>query len=93
MVEITRAVETQVTYVNHYHVDDSVIVEKFGSIKRFEELLNGADESEQESEAMSEIQELLNGIDAAEYFTVEGDDDETSFYFGHIDPNARMFRK
>ena len=93
MVEITRAVETQVTYINHYNLEDTLIVEKFGSIKRFEELLNGAQESEQESEAMSEIQEMLYEMDPHESFTTERDWDETTFHFGHIDPDARMFRK
>ena len=93
MVEITRAVETQVTYVNHYNVEDPVIIEKFGSLKRFEELLNGAVETEEESQAMSEILGALDEMDAQEYFTVEGDNDKTSLHFGHIDPNARMFRK
>jgi hypothetical protein len=93
MVAITRAVETRVTYVNHYNFEDSVIVEKLGSVKRFEELLNGAQESEQESEAMSEIHEMLHEMDPQESFTTERDWDDTTFHFGHVDPNARMFRK
>lgn len=93
MVAITRAVETQITFVNHYTIDDAVVIEKFGSVKRFEELLEGADESDNEADAMAEIAEMLYEIEATDSFQVEGDNDDTSMHLGHIDPNARMFRK
>jgi hypothetical protein len=77
MVAITRAVETQITYVNHYTIDDAVVIEKFGSVKRFEELLEGADESEHEAEAMAEITEMLHEIEATESFQLREIDDTT----------------
>ena len=65
----------------------------FSEPLQFEELLDGADESDNEADAMAEIAEMLYEIEATDSFQVEGDNDDTSMHLGHIDPNARMFRK
>lgn len=93
MIKITKAVEVKTTYVNHYDIDESVIIDKFGSIDRFEEICSGAEQSDQESDAMFELQEILEDADATESFEVASDYDETSIHFGHIDPESRSFTK
>ncbi len=95
MVKVTKSVRTQVTYVNHYQVEESLIIESFGSIARFEEVCTGegAESTEAEDEAMFALQEELDEMDAIESFESHGEYDHTDIHFGHIDPNARMFVK
>lgn len=93
MIKLTKAVQVKTTYVNYYNIDESVIIDKFGSIDRFEEICDGEEPSDDESDAMYELQELLEDSNPSETFEVSGDYDETSIHSGHIDPDSRLFTK
>jgi hypothetical protein len=95
MVKVTKSTRTQLTYVNHYHVDEALVIENFGSVERFEEICTGegAEPTDDEAEVMYAFQEILQEMIADEYFESHGEFDYTDIHFGHIDPNARMFVK
>ena len=95
MVKVTKSTRTQLTYVNHYNVDEPLIIENFGSVERFKEICagEGAEPTDDESDALYSLQEILEEMVADESFESHGESDYTDVHFGHIDPNARMFVK